>query len=144
MTDNFPLPPELERLEQDLAARPRGQSSAQLKQRCLDSLRVELRREPARNRWAFAVAAAATVLVGLNLSLSASQATDCGLRLDGRQTSVVKTAEQIRQLLPDIPLQEAMRQAVLLRASTDVVPCPNVPARHVALDNNLKSFKPDF
>ena len=127
-----------------MAARPGGRPSAQLKQRCLDGLRTELRRHPSENRWAFAVAAAATVLVGLNLSLSASQATDCGLRLDGRQTSVVNTAKQIRQLLPDIPPQEAMRQAVLLRAGTDVVPCPKVPAKHVALDRAFSLIRPIF
>lgn len=141
MTENSPLPPELVLLEQDLAARPRGRPSAELKERCLGGLRAELRRQPSRNRWAFAVAVSASVLVGLNLSLSASQATDFGLRLDGRQTSVVKTAEQIRRLLPEMPPQEAMRQAVLLRASAEVVPCPNVPAKCVAWDENLELAK---
>jgi hypothetical protein len=129
MTEDFPLPPELAPLEQELAARPRGQPSAQLKERCLHSLRAELRRQQAGSRWAFAVAVAATVLVGLNLSLSASQATDFGFQLDGRQQSVERTAEEIRRLLPDLSPQEAMRQAALLRAGADIVPCPSVPAQ---------------
>ena len=116
MSENFPLPPELVRLEQDLATRPRVQPSAQLKERCLAGLRAELRRQPSQSRWAFAVATAASVLVGLNLSLSATQATDCGLRIEARQGSAETTPEEIRRLLPDVAPQEAMRQAVLLAA----------------------------
>ena len=133
MTDDFSLPPELQRLEPHLAARERPQLSYQAKQRLLCSVRAELRRSQARGRWAFAVAMAATVLVWLNLSLCATQATDCGLELDGPCPPLKDRAEQIHQLLPDLPPREAMRQAVLLRADSGVIPCPRLPASYVAL-----------
>lgn len=134
MMENDSLPPELERLERLLAARELPRASQQAKERLLCSVRAELRRSQARSRWAFAVAMAATVLVWLNLSLSATQATDCGLELDGRRQSVENGAQQIRQLLPDLTPREAMRQAVLLRAG--VIPCPRLSENHVALRRN--------
>ena len=144
MIEDFQLPPELQQLEQALAAVPREQPSSQLKERCLHSLRAELSRPQSGNRWAFAVAVAATVLVGLNLALSAGQATDFGLRLGGRQQSVEKTAAEIRLLLPDMPPQEAARQAVLLHSGSDIVPCPAVPAGRLARNSNLKLAKSDL
>ncbi len=136
MTENFPLPPELERLEARLAARERPQPSHQAKQRLLCSVRAELRRSRAQSRWAFAAAMAATVLVWLNLSLCATQATDCGLELGGPRQSLESGAEQIHQLLPDLPPREVTRQAVLLRAGTGVIPCPRVSAGDVGLRKN--------
>ncbi len=133
MMENFPLPPELDRLERHLAARERPRPSDQAKQRLLCSLRAELRRSQARSRWAFAVAMAAIVLVWLNLSQCATQATDCGLGLDGLHAPVENGAEQIRQLLPDLTPREAMREAILLRAGTGVIACPRLSADHVAL-----------
>ncbi len=144
MMDDFSLPPELERIEKELAARPRGRPSEQLRARCLDGLQAELRLQRAGSRWAFAVAVAATALVGLNLAISAGQATDFGLRLDGRQQSVAKTAAEIRRLLPDIPPGEAARQAVLMHSGATIVPCPNVPAGRVVLGKNLKLAKSDL
>ncbi len=136
MNENFPLPPELERLERHLALREHPQPLPQARQRFLCSVRAELRRSQARSRWAFAVAMAATVLVWLNLSLCATQATDCGLEIDGRRQSARDGAEQIQQLLPDLNPREAMRQAVLLRAGTGVIPCPRLSANYVALRRN--------
>ena len=144
MKDDLPLPPELERVEQELAARPRGWPSEQLRARCLEGLQTELRLQQAGGRWAFAVAVAATVLVGLNLAISASQATNFGLRLDGRQPSVQETAAEIRRLLPDIPPREAARQAVLLHSGATIVPCPNVPAGRILLGKNLELAKSDL
>jgi hypothetical protein len=128
VTENFPLPPELQRIEQLLTARPPLLPSSRLKDNFLCSLQVELRREQTRARWAFAVAMAAIVLLWLNLSLSATQATDYGITLHCRQQSAEGIAEEIRLLLPDLTPQEAKRQAVLLWAGADVVPCPNLSA----------------
>ncbi len=143
MKDDFQLPPELQRLERALLALPREQPSSQLKERCLHSLRVELGRPQSGSRWAFAIAIAASVLVGLNLSLSATQATDYGYRRDVRQLSVEKTAAEIRRLLPDVSPREAARQAVLLHSGSTIVPCPIVPAGRVVLDKNLELAKAD-
>jgi hypothetical protein len=136
MMENFPLPPELQRLERHLTARERPQPSYQAKQRLLCSVRAERRRSQARGRWTFAVAMAATVLVWLNLSLCATKATDCGLGLVGPHQPVENGAEQIHQLLPDLPPREAARQAVLLRAGSGVIPCPRLSSGQVALRRN--------
>jgi hypothetical protein len=136
MTDDFHLPPELQLLERHLAARERPQLPYQGKQRLLCRVRAELSRSHARSRWAFAMAMAATVLVWLNLSLCATQATDCGLGLDGPHQSVKDPAQQIHELLPDLPPGEAMRQAVLLRAGGDVIPCARLSGGCVALRRN--------
>ena len=144
MQDDFPLPPELQQLEQALVAVPREQPSFQLKERCLHSLQAELGRPQSGNRWTFAIAIAASVLLGLNLSLSATQATDCGLRLDGRQQSVENTAAEIRRLLPEVSPREAARQAMLLHSGATIVPCPNVPAGRVVLGKNLELAKSDL
>jgi hypothetical protein len=134
--DDFSLPLELQRLERQLVARERPQPSHQAKQRWLCSVRAELRPLQARGRWAFAIAMAATVLVWLNLSLCATQATDCGLGLGGSHEPLEGGAQQIHQLLPDLSPREVMRQAVLVRAGSTVVPCPRLPAGHLALRSN--------
>lgn len=126
--DDSTLPPELERIERQLVARERPQPSHQARQRWLCSVRAELRPLQVRGRWTFAVAMAATVLVWLNLSLCATQATDCGLGLGDSHEPLEGGARQIRQLLPDLPPREVMRQAVLARAGSAVVPCPRLPA----------------
>ena len=136
MMENHTLLPELERLEQQLAARPRWEPSNQLKEQFLNGLRAESRRGRARARRAFAVSVAASVLVWLNLSLSATQATDCGLRLDGRQHSTARAADEIRRLLPEATPHEAMRQALLLRAGAGLVACPRLPTKSVPRDRN--------
>jgi hypothetical protein len=143
MTNDFPLPPELKKIEQELAARPHQGPSKQLKARCLGGLQSELRRQEVRSRWMFAVAVAATVLVGLNLAISAGQATDFGLRPDGRQQSIQKTAAEIRRLLPEVPPREAARQAMLLHSGASIVPCPKVAAGRVMFDKNLEVAKSD-
>jgi hypothetical protein len=144
MIEDSQLPPELQRLERALLALPREQPSSQLKERCLNGLRAELGRPQSGSRWAFTIAIAASVLLGLNLSLSATQSTDFGLRLDARQQSLEKTAAEIRRLLPDVSPREAARQALLLHSGGDIVPCPIVPTGRVVLNWNLKLAKSDL
>jgi hypothetical protein len=137
MTEEFPLPPDLEQIERELAARPRSWPDAGLKERCVQQLRVELRGPGSGSRWSLVAATAAALLVGLNLSLSATQATDFGLHIGSQQQSVQRAAEEIRQLLPDVPPKEAARQAVLLRAGADIVLCPKVSTKYVASGKNF-------
>ena len=125
---NWQLTPELERLERDLAVRPRLEPSAEWQQWLMHSVRSELRRAQSNTRWAFALAVAATVLVWLNLSLSATQATDCGFAPIELKESIAAVAQEIRQLLPELSAEEAMRQAILLRAGSSILPCPRLPA----------------
>ena len=72
------------------------------------------------------LAAAAGVLVWLNLSLAATRATDCGLRLHGPGQSIETACRQIEQLVPELPPQQSRRQAILLRAGSALIPCPDL------------------
>ena len=114
------LSSELQQLERDLAQRPLPGASAHLRQRILDDLCSRRRTELARDRWQFAAAVAAAALLWMSLSMSATQATDFGLRPAGPSDSIEPTARQIRQLVPEFPVEEARRQAVLLRAAHHV------------------------
>jgi hypothetical protein len=144
MTDDFPLPSELRRIEQLLSARPSPRHSEKMKERFLSDAKAELRRQKTLARWAFAAAMAASVLVWLNLSLSAAQATDYGISLQSPQQSVEQLAGEIRQLLPDIAPREAVRQAVLLRAGADAIPCAGFPAEYASQIGNKKWVQMDF
>ena len=84
-----------------------------LRPRILDDLRSRLRAERSRARWQFALAVAVVVLVWMNLSMSATQATDFGLRLTGPSEPIETIAEQIHQLVPEFSPEEARRQAIL-------------------------------
>jgi hypothetical protein len=135
--DHFELPPELQPLETELAARDRTAPSADLRRRALDGLSPELLHEGTRARWALAVAAAAAVLVWINLSLSASQATDYRSYVDVNGASAAATAEQIQSVLPELSRREAHRQAVLLRAGSHLIPCP-IASQHPELQSRLR------
>ena len=137
------LPDELERLERALAGRPRPEPSADLRDRTLRLVEAELdgaelrRAEAAGPRaggWlSFAVAAAATVLIWGNLSMSAAIATSYDLRLPADPHALNETVRQIRRLLPEMSEQESRRCAVILQGGAGLVPCPDMapgpPAR---------------
>jgi hypothetical protein len=72
--------------------------------------------------WRFAAAMAAAVLLGINLSMSVAADTDWRLGECLDSSEIEAQAAQIRQLLPEIPEREAYRQALLLWASSRVVP----------------------
>jgi hypothetical protein len=126
MMHDSQLPPELQQLERDLADRSRQRASNDLRPRILGDLQVRLRAERTAARWQFALAVAVVVLVWMNLSMSATQATDFGLRPARPSESIEAVAERIRQLAPELPPTEARRQAVLFRAGSAVNCCPGV------------------
>ena len=141
MTPPSDLPPELERLDRELAGRPRPAASPELRDRVMRGVRAELgegagasaaRLETDRSRrprsgWlAFAASLALGVLFWMNLSLSAAQATSYGRHLPAETASVEATASQIRELLPDLPEEDVVRHAIVLRAGSDWAPCPSV------------------
>jgi hypothetical protein len=72
------------------------------------------------------VAIAAGVLLWLNLSLTATRTTDCGLRRDVPGQSIEAACRQIEQLVPELSPQESRRQAILLCAGSTLVPCPDL------------------
>jgi hypothetical protein len=126
MTDSWELPSELRQLEQDLVARSRSRAIEDLRPRILGDLRSRLRTERSHSRWQFALAVAVVVLVWLNLSISATQATDCGLRLNGPSGPIQTVADEIHRLVPDLSPEEARRQAVLLQAGSRLVCTPSM------------------
>jgi hypothetical protein len=161
--EEWRLSAELEELERALAARALPGPSADLRERVLGDVRVPLLACPAvlhppqdtagqassgtrgRARWQFALAVAAGVMLWLNLSLAATRATDFGLRLHGPGESIETACRQIEQLVPELSPQEARRQAILLRAGSTLVPCPDLSsnvdlanlARRSLLDERL-------
>ncbi len=118
-----PLPPDLLALERALAARPRPEPSAELRGRVLAAVRRE--RRPARAGFPrFAAATAAAALVAINLSASVANDADWGLRWQSDRRDVGEAADRIRELAPDLPDREVVRQAVLLNAAANLVPAP--------------------
>ena len=141
MTPPSDLPPELERLQRELARRPRPAASPELRDRVMRSVRAELgegaaasagrpeteRARRPRSGWlTFAAGLALGVLLWMNLSLSAAQTTSYDRHLPPETASVEPTASQIRQLLPDLPEEEALRHALVLQAGSDLAQCPSV------------------
>jgi len=133
--ENSRLPPELERLERDLAERPSPAPSSELRDRVMRSVEAELEPDQtgsANGRsngwWAFAVAMAATVLVWLNLSLSAAHATSYSLHLAAGPQAVDLAARQIHDLLPELSRRDARRYAAVLQAGSNLVGSPDLAA----------------
>ena len=122
--DDLNLSPELERLERELAERPWEEPSAALRARVIGGARTELGRQRRQAGWAYAVAAAAAALVWINLSLTATRATDYRLAPGEPDAAVDALACQIRELLPEVSRQEAVRQAVLLESGSKLAWCP--------------------
>ncbi len=103
------FPSELQQIERDLANCFLSVTSADLRQRVLNELRSRLRAERSRDAWQFAAVVAAAALLWINLSISATQATDFDLRPKGPAESVTAIAQQIRQLLPELSPEEVRR-----------------------------------
>lgn len=129
--EDWQLPSELQQLERDLAKRSLLAATAGLRQRVLDDVRSRLRAERLRDRWQFAAAVAAAALLWMNLSMSATQATDFDLRPQWPVESSAAIAQQIRQLVPECSPEEVRRQAILLRAGANMPLMPDRVGSHV-------------
>ena len=125
---NWQLPEDLERLEHRLVQRACEEPSGALRGRVMASVRTALRRQRSGG-WRLLAAAAAGVLLWLNLALSATNATDGTLRPHDTRESVERTTRQIERLLPDLPYEEVRRHAIRYRAGSELVLCPEVSAR---------------
>jgi hypothetical protein len=123
------FPVELETIERWLAARARPRLPSELRRKVLDGVESRLRRERTAARWSFAAAVAATALVWLNLSFSATQAIGFNPRVeDDGGPSVETLAAEMRCAVPELSAREAMREAFLLRVSRRMMPSVNVPS----------------
>lgn len=145
MMQAWQLPSELQQLESDLSNRSLGEVSATLRRKVLDDVRSQLRIERSHARWQFAAAVAAVVLVWMNLSMSAIQATDFGFRCHEPSESIETIVQRIQQLVPDISAGEAQRQAILLRAGSNLVCYPDLSRNYDTLNrtNVRRLFRPE-
>lgn len=111
--------PELERLERLLASGPRPEPSAELRRRVLKSVRSELHGECISSKWQSAAAFAATLLVGLGLSLGVLQATSFALQ-QREPPSVFEVARRLQVLAPGLSREDSLRQAALRHIGAEV------------------------
>jgi hypothetical protein len=118
------LPPELAKLERRLVNRRRTEPAADLGPRVLAAARAALRPRPAP--WRAWAAAAAVVLLGINLSMSLAAGTDWELLPAADPDAFEATAEHLRRLAPDLPEAELRRQALLARAAAGLTPAVNL------------------
>jgi hypothetical protein len=127
---------ELQAVERALAQRAIEEPSSELRRRVLHDVQVAMlaqrqKTERLRDTWQFAAAVATVVLFWMNLSMSATQATDFGFRrgMSAEPTESIETmTQQIQQLAPEFTPEEARRQAVLMQAGSNMIPMPG-PSR---------------
>lgn len=115
------LPNELRQLEEELIASRSSEPSTELRDRVLGevqhALAVELRASRRQSRWAFAVSVAASVLVWINMSISATTATDCRVSLASTAAEMDRLAAAIHELLPELSAENARRQVLIYRSN---------------------------
>jgi hypothetical protein len=120
------FPRELEDLERRVAAQldgaPAREPDPSLRSRILESVGKELHEERTKSRRTFAAALAAAALIVANLSSSAVLVTDCRPRLADGKVSIAQLADQIRELVPTLPEEEALRQARILGLASKAGP----------------------
>ncbi len=116
------LPAELERLELELSRRPRPGPSDGFRERVVASVDVQLRRESQQSGWGWVAALAAGVVLWMNLSMSATLATDFGLEDASPGRPIEELAAEIRTVLPEITEEEALLHAISAQAAADLVP----------------------
>jgi hypothetical protein len=126
------LPPELKSLEQRLAARSRPQPPADFRPRVLAAVRRELAAQPTFTRWGgfwqYAAAAAAGLLLVLNLLMSMGNRSDILVSRAANGVDVQQAAARICELVPFIALEDAKREALVLRAGAhlELTPLPRL------------------
>jgi hypothetical protein len=123
------LPPELARLERELALRPMPLPSAGLRQRiqAAASRRISPQASP-MSMVEFVLALAAVILLCANLSMSLANQTDYGLARSFDTARIDATAQEIAQLFPDTTLAEARWQALPLQMGTYLSPSREMPS----------------
>jgi len=126
------LPPELKGLERRLAARSRAQPPAELRPRILAAVRRELATQPGaaqrkwRRTWQYAAAAAAGILLVLNLAMSMGNRSDFPVSRAANGVDIQQAAARICELVPFITREEAMREAFVLRAGSHLEMVPQM------------------
>ncbi|HEY4760028.1 MAG TPA: hypothetical protein VIH42_05550 [Thermoguttaceae bacterium] len=135
--NDWQLPPELESLERELAARLTPDPSAELRLRITGGVYTQLRRERRQESWRFAIAVAIVVGVWINLSFSAVQHTDFLFKANKETPPVEQTAQQIQNLLPDMSESDAQHEALLLCSSSNLLMYPRIDIPPTAINQIL-------
>jgi len=118
--NDWKLPEELQRLEDELKAMPRPTLPVSLLSGVNQDTCVRLRGDQ-RHRWyGLVVGVAASVLLWANVSFRAAIATDFHLAGQSQQSSVTQLEAQLHDLLPDLDAREVRRQAVMIQASSRI------------------------
>jgi hypothetical protein len=113
------LPPDLEELERRLTARRPTGPPAELRRRVLTAVR-RASGEGEGGFWRYVAGVAAAALLAVNLSMSVANNTDWHLR--GTPGPSEAGADRAREVVPELSEREARRQAVLLRARSQLTP----------------------
>jgi hypothetical protein len=130
---NEGMPPELESLERELMDRKVPGPSEDLRQRVVSAARAARGKRASSRRlrhvanWRFAAAAAAAVVLWLNLSMSAVNNTTLFARDRGDVRELKDSVRRLCSLLPELSEDEAVRRALLMKARAGWVPVPPVP-----------------
>jgi hypothetical protein len=116
----FDLPPELREVERRLAEREKMLPAAALRERVLAAMRDA--RTSKKNAWQFAVVAAASLLLILNLALSVANQRAWSETQRIESEGVEATARTLRQRHPDLSEPEAYQLALLLHSPPALPP----------------------
>jgi hypothetical protein len=121
------LPPDLLEVERRLSGHRGVEPSPDHERRVLAAVRQALaagRGRRARRTWEFAVAAAAGILLWMNLVMSAANLAAQTPPADRDGHEIRRAAADLRRLVPALSEQEAIRQAILLQAGSRLVMAP--------------------
>jgi hypothetical protein len=133
---------ELAALERRLAGRNAAAAPPGLRGRILAVVRRELSLRPEdvseHGGWRWWAVAAAAVLLWVNFSMSVVNNIDWRLSGAVGRADIERGARRLQELMPDLPAGEAFRQALLLRAASQVAPAPH---GRVSLDRVLQQRK---
>jgi hypothetical protein len=121
--NDWKLPADLQRLEDELMALPRPMLPASLRAGMDRDMRERLRGERRRS-WYGYVAAAAAALLWANLSLRAASATNFQLAAQRDRSNAAALEEQLRELVPELDARERHRQVVVFQTDAYLVPRP--------------------
>jgi hypothetical protein len=123
------LPDDLAELERELAARRAPEPLTGFRPHLLAAVAEELNRfedgNNSRRFWRFAAVVAAALLLGINLSLSVVNDMDWHLTGGVDPERIAATATKLHELEPDLPEQEAYRQALVLQVAVRMPPLPD-------------------
>jgi hypothetical protein len=125
--NDFPLLPELEKLESELIFRSTRPAGEQFRRQIASSVHKSLKREQQLDFWRFASAAALVAGVWLNLSLCAASVTDFHFQLADKGRSMEQIARQIRDLAPILSEENARSEAAILCSGGYLPVYPNIP-----------------